>query len=156
MTFLAFVIALITAGDAQAWSGSPNGFSAGQCTWYCDGRANESGWRLKFSQTSGRDARRWYDLVTNGYCAAGARAGSIMVLDGWSGNPAGHVAYVESVQSNGRWTVTHANWPGGTTVRTISGVPIRQVQFELVPGSTTRVRIVGGTSSFPLRGFIAR
>lgn len=157
MVAVAIVTAMVTTAYA-AWPGSPNGFSKGECTWYADGRCAESGWTLRFSQNYGRDARRWYDLVTNGSCAAGPRAGAIMVLDGWSTNPAGHVSYVEAVLNGGtRWRVTHANWNvGGTVVRTIDGVQIRQHEFEFVPGTTNQVRTVGGSRTYPLRGFIAR
>lgn len=141
---------------AFAWSGSPNTFPSGQCTWYADGRAYETGWRLKFSVNSGRDARLWPNVLLNGACAVGPQAGTIMVLDGWSANPYGHVAYIESVQAGGKWTVTHANWGTGTVDRYISGYPIRKTQFEFVPGSSTKVRVVGGSTSYPLREFIIR
>jgi surface antigen len=157
-SLLAFMLMAAMATTAYAaWSGSPNGFSVGQCTWYADGRCAESGWTLKFSQTTGRDARRWYDLVTNGRCAVGPQAGTIMVLDAWGSNSAGHVAYVESVLNGGKsWRVTHANFPFTTKSRVLQGVQTWQADFEFVPGSTTKVRLVGGSTQYPLRGFIAR
>ena len=153
---LSLVLCIAVVITAFAWSGSPNNFPQGQCTWYVDGRAYETGWRLQFTRSTGRDARLWYDLLVYGACAAGPQPGTIMVIDGWPANPYGHVAYVESTQTGGKWTVTHANWGSGTVTRTINGYPIRQTQFEFVPGSTTRVRVVNGKTSYPLRGFIIR
>lgn len=141
--------------NVNTWAGSPNGLPVGQCTWWCDGRANETGWRLHFSQGWGRDARLWVNLVTNAHTLPFPVPGSIMVLAGWNGNTYGHVAFVESVQGN-RWTVTHANFPAGTVVRNVQGAPIRQVQFEYLPGNPGMVRVVGGSHAYPLSGFLVR
>jgi hypothetical protein len=152
------LVAVLFSGFVSATMGqtsSPNGFVAPQCTWYTDIRCSEAGWRLKFSRNWGRDAALWYGLVTNGGCAVGPRASTIMVLGSWPENPAGHVAYVESV-GNGRWVVSHSNWRTGNWVRTINNVPIRQTTFEFVPGNPNRVRTVGSTNSYPIRGFIFR
>jgi hypothetical protein len=147
--------AMVTTAYA-AWTGSPNGFAVGQCTWFADGRCAESGWRLNFSQNSGRDARRWYDLVTNGQRVANPRNGAIMVLDSWSGNSAGHVAYVEAITNGGRWRVSHANWSGGTKSRVLQGVQTWEREFEFRVGGSTKVRPVGTTTWYPIRGFIVR
>lgn len=152
---LGLVVAVTTTAYA-AWPGSPNGFSVGQCTWFVDGRCAESGWTLKFSQNWGRDARRWYDLVTNGRRAQYPQYGAIMVVDGWDGNSAGHVAYVEALTNGGRWRVSHANWSGGTKSRVLQGVQTWEREFEFAVGDATRVRPVGTTTWYQLRGFIIR
>jgi hypothetical protein len=143
----------------EAWS--PNGFPGGQCTWYADGRWKEYyGVKLNFSITSGRDAWKWWDIVTNtgkgNANFTGNYAGEIMVLNKWTGNPYGHVAFVESSKANAsggtQWYVTHANWSNSDAkVRTIEGYRITAKTFYRV--SSSRVN-TGGSAQYPLRGFL--
>jgi surface antigen len=151
---LSLAVLLATAVCAQQPNFSPNRFPQGQCTWYADGRAAEAAWRLRFSRAWGRDARVWPDLIVNGVCV-GVRRNAILVLNSRNTpGGAGHVAWVESVQQGGRFTVTHANFASGRIVRWIAGVPIRATQFEFAgPG---RVRVVGGNTTYDVRTFIAR
>ena len=138
--------------DIQGAGWSPNGFPRGQCTWWADGRANERGWRLRFSSTSGRNAYKWWDMVTNANKGQLGLSGDIMVLDRWTGNAYGHVGIVEtSVTRGSSWKVSHANWNAGSVFRYVEGVPIRMASVKKVsPGRVS----FGGTSSYPLRGFL--
>lgn len=137
-----------TIEDASSYSyRSPNGFFAPQCTWLVDHLTDDFGWHLEFSRNWGRDARLWWTLVTNaGHDPDFTIPGDIMVLDGWSGNEAGHVGLV--VETDGdRFTVVHANWPLGSEWA--------EMEFEFVPGSNrTRVRRVGRSREYPLLGFL--
>src|SRR5437868_6667921 len=108
------LLALSFAVPSVASAASPNGFQPPQCTWYCDVTAFSTGWKLQFTQSTGRDAGLWYYIVKNGYCADGPRAGTIMVLG------SNHVAWVESAGS-GKWTVTHSNFPYGRLLKYIDG-----------------------------------
>lgn len=148
---------LISDADAEnirgeAWS--RNGFPKGQCTWYVDGRVKEAkNWTLKFSRTSGRDGWTWWDLVTNAGKGQLGLAGDIMVLNKWRSNPYGHVAYVESSTSGSSWNVTHANWASGSAVRTIEGYKVYKATFKK-SSSSGYVKISGGSTNYPLRGFL--
>lgn len=140
------------AQTIQGTGWSPNGFSKGQCTWWTDGRANENGWRLKFAQSYGRDASKWWSLVTNAGQSQYGLKGNIMVLAPWQGNSYGHVGVVESsVKADSSWKVSHANWNAGSAYRTVEGVQIRLASVSKVsPGRVS----FGGASSYPLRGFL--
>lgn len=134
----------------EGWS--PNGFSKGQCTWWVDGRANEKGWRLNFSQNYGRNAYKWWDMVTNAGKNQVGSKGSIMVMDRWVGNDYGHVLYVEDMLTSGsKWKVSHANFGAGSICRYVEGVPIRLV--TATKSGSSRVSL-GGASTYPLRGFL--
>jgi surface antigen len=77
-----------------------NGFPVGWCTYYVATKRNVT-WR--------GDAGYWYqNAAAAGYPVGPApKAGSIMVTwESW----AGHVSYVESVNSDGSWIVTEMNW----------------------------------------------
>jgi surface antigen len=135
----------------SAWS--PNNFPKGQCTWYVDGKVKESsGWILKFSQSSGRDAYKWWDMVTNANKGQSGYKGDIMVFNKWSGNSYGHVAFVESSTPGSKWNITHANWKTGSSVRTIENYPIYAATF--VKGNSGYVKLSGGSAQYPLRGFL--
>jgi len=76
------------------------GFPVGWCTYYVATKRNVT-WR--------GDAGYWYqNAAAQGYpVGASPRPGAIMVTwESW----AGHVAYVESVSSDGSWVVTEMNW----------------------------------------------
>jgi surface antigen len=135
----------------SAWS--PNGFPKGQCTWYVDGRTKEySGWILKFSQNYGRDAYKWWDMVTNAKKGQLGYRGDVMVFNKWTGNPYGHVAFVESSTPGSTWNVSHANWTTGSPVRYIEGYPIYNATFA--KSSTGYVKRSGSSSVYPVRGFL--
>ncbi len=83
-------------------------FSAGQCTWHAHGRAKEvKGKTITFSQSSGLNAARWWDYVTNCTGTQTATSNSIAV---WDDGDTGHVAYVEKVSGDNVY-ITEANWP---------------------------------------------
>jgi LysM repeat protein len=76
------------------------GFPIGWCTWYVATKRNVT-WR--------GDAGYWYaNASAQGYPVGSTpKVGSIMVTwESW----AGHVAYVESVNPDGSWTVSEMNW----------------------------------------------
>jgi LysM repeat protein len=79
-----------------------NKFPVGWCTYYV------ATWR---NVTWTGDAGYWYqNAAAQGYAVGPTpKPGSIMVTwESW----AGHVAYVESVNADGSWTVTEMNWLG--------------------------------------------
>ena len=76
------------------------GFPAGWCTWYVATKRNVT-WR--------GDAGFWYaNASAQGYPVGPTpKVGAIMVTwESW----AGHVAYVEAVNSDGSWVVSEMNW----------------------------------------------
>jgi LysM repeat protein len=77
-----------------------NGFPVGWCTYYVATKRNVT-WR--------GDAGFWYQNASAAGYAVGPtpKPGSIMVT--WE-SYLGHVAYVESVNSDGSWVVTEMNW----------------------------------------------
>lgn len=116
---------------AKWWDSSNNWFtSAGyrfQCTWYVYGRANQfleaNGTLYKSWPGTRNDAGKWYSSSTNGgekyfECGNTPRQNSIVV---WKdGNNAGHVAYVEAVDTiNNKVYISHAgggrSWFGITS-----------------------------------------
>jgi hypothetical protein len=136
---------------ACTWS--PNGFPIGQCTWYADGRVKDNGWLLSFSQNYGRDAYKWWYLVSNAYKGQEGHPGDIMVFAKSSSLPYGHVAYVESTQITGKkWTVLHANWSRGTVIGTLCGYNIRRVTVE--KKSNGQVSVGGSSTTYSISGFI--
>lgn len=91
----------------NAYSIPFNTFPTGQCTWYVFGRVKEKqNITLSFSETSGRDAQKWPELLTPGRYEKISlpQAGAIAVWMIKSGDtPAqdlGHVAYIEKVEGN--------------------------------------------------------
>jgi len=128
---------------------SPNGFARPQCTWHCDLAADRAGWRLKFSQSSGRDAYRWPDLLVNKEMILNPSAGTIMVIDNKrsssdsGGVTNGHVLWVTSVSGN-TWSGTHSNWPLGSGPQT----------FTATWGGSGTVRINGGSTNYRCLGFL--
>lgn len=128
-------------------------FATGQCTWYADKRAAETGWNLQFSKNSGRDAKNWWEMVTNANRGQDPRGGAILVLDGGSGlPPQGHVGYVESANGS-NFTITHANFSQQRVVRTLDKVSIYEATFVKVNGG---VRLSNGRTVYKLKGFLYR
>ena len=123
----------------------------GECTWYAFERANENGWRIRFAVNWGRHARNWWEKVQNAERSDAPRAGAIMVLDAWRGNPYGHVAYVERVENGGAWRITQANMSVGNPEGDLDGVPVYEATCERTPRG---IRFRGSRAEFRLRGFL--
>lgn len=107
-----------------------NSFETGQCTWYAFARAKEAGWVIHFDQSYGRHARDWPQRVINAKLISTPATGEIMVLEGWKGNPYGHVAVVEAVTDKDHWTVTHSNMLAGSDYGVLAGQTIRLAKVE--------------------------
>jgi surface antigen len=95
-----------------------NSFAYGYCTWYVATRRNIP-WM-------GNAIDWWPNARPYGYAEGGIPAvGAVMVT---RESPIGHVAYVESVNGDGSWTVSEMNYAGWNVVdrRTIhpGGVPL--------------------------------
>jgi surface antigen len=95
-----------------------NHFAYGYCTWYVANRRNIP-WM-------GNAIDWWPNARPYGYAEGGLPAvGAVMVTQE---SPIGHVAYVESVNGDGSWTVSEMNYAGWNVVdrRTIhpGGVPL--------------------------------
>ncbi len=129
-----------------------NSFPKGQCTWYAFERALDAGNRIRFKQSYGRDAKSWPTLAVTSRMTQTPTPGSIMVLDAWDGNPFGHVAYVESVQSPKAWTISHANMKVGEEFAKLSGITIRKAKCTKQPDGT--MVFDGYTTHFHLAGFL--
>ncbi|MGX0351030.1 surface antigen [Staphylococcus hominis] len=100
-------------------------YTAGQCTWYVYDKVNGA-----IGSTWG-NANNW----ANAAKAAGytvnhhAKAGSILQTTAGS---LGHVAYVESVNSDGSITISEMNYTGGayvTDTRTISASEVSSYNY---------------------------
>jgi len=104
------------------WSGAgpwPNHFSYGYCTWYVANR--------RYVPWFGNAIDWWPNARPYGYAEGQApRVGAIMVTreSGY-----GHVAYVESVNGDGSWTVSEMNFTGWNQLDTRT---IRPGQVPLV------------------------
>ena len=75
-----------------------------------------------------------------------------MVLDGWQGNPYGHVAYVESVQGKNKWTISHANMGIGNVFAKLDGVQIRKTGCQMI--TKGHITFPGSVASYKLIGFL--
>ncbi|AXV41708.1 CHAP domain-containing protein [Staphylococcus warneri] len=105
-----------TSNTTSERSASGNLYTAGQCTWYVYDKVGG-----KVGSTWG-DARNWASAAQQaGYTVNHTpKAGSILQS---SAGGYGHVAYVESVGSDGSVTVSEMNYSGGpfsVSTRTIS------------------------------------
>jgi len=123
----------------------------GQCTWYAQQRAADSGWRIRFDVDHDRHARNWWRKVVNGQRSATPAPGAVMIVDAWEGNPFGHVAYVEAVRDADHWTVTHANFAIGTAIGSREGVSVYEVDCER---TSDGLRLAGSDRRFQLTGFL--
>lgn len=115
----AAVAAFTTEAVAQRAT-SPNGFVSPQCTWKADWNAADRGWRLQFSQSGGRDAWKWWTIISNAERSSAPRVDSIGVIhnarNGGEGD-SGHVFWVKSrtrTTAGYDLTISHSNWPSGT------------------------------------------
>ncbi|HHA19519.1 MAG TPA: CHAP domain-containing protein, partial [Methylophaga sp.] len=84
-----------------------------ECTRYAFGRTHEkTGTVLTFSQNTGRNGGRWYDLVNNPDLEKGSepRSNSLAV---WEYGEYGHVAFVEEVDGD-KVIISEANWASPT------------------------------------------
>lgn len=124
----------------------------GQCTWYAWERAREAGWKIRFDVPYNRHAKNWWVKVTNGSKGQAPRAGSVMILGAWPGNPYGHVGYVESVRDNDHWTITHANFGVGDYVGNRDNIPYYRAECERTERG---IRLTQDGRDFPLVGFVS-
>jgi surface antigen len=92
-----------------AGASSGAAFAYGYCTWWV-AHKRPIPWR-------GNAAQWWWNARAFGFAEGSVpRPGAIMVMGVSSSSPQGHVAYVESVNANGSFTVSEMNWwgvPGG-------------------------------------------
>jgi len=117
----------VGSGGTAVTAAVGNRFAYGYCTWYVFNRVPYIPWL--------GNAWEWFGNAQSYGWPTGQspRAGSIMVTweSGW-----GHVAYVESVNGDGSWTVSEMNFKGWNIVsgRTIKpgGVPL--IGFVYPPG----------------------
>jgi surface antigen len=122
--FRARALAIAQAATPATWSGTgqwPNRFAYGYCTWYVANR--------RFVPWFGNAIAWWPNAGTYGYAEGPApKVGAIMVTreSGY-----GHVAYVESVNADGSWTVSEMNFAGWNQVdrRTIHPGQVPLVGF---------------------------
>jgi surface antigen/LysM repeat protein len=117
----------VASGGAPVTAAVGNRFAFGYCTWYVFNRVPYLPWL--------GDARVWYGQAQAYGWPTGQspRSGAIMVTNE---SGFGHVAYVESVNGDGSWTVSEMNYKGWDQVdtRTIrpGGVPL--IGFIYPPG----------------------
>ncbi len=110
----------VRAGSVQASSG-PNHFTYGYCTWYVANR--------RYIPWYGNAIEWWPNARAYGFAEGSApQVGAVMVTreSGY-----GHVAYVESVNGDGSWTVSEMNYAGWGVVtrRTIRPGQVPLVGF---------------------------
>lgn len=103
--FRARAMAIVQSTTPATWSGTgpyPNHFTYGYCTWYVANR--------RYVPWFGNAIDWWPNARPYGYAEGQQpRVGAIMVTreSGY-----GHVAYVESVNGDGSWTVSEMNYTG--------------------------------------------
>lgn len=108
--------------SGSKWWGSQNIFTAAgyglpNCTCYAYGRAAEIAG--KFLSLPGGNAGNWYSSATNFERGQSPRLGAVAV---WGNSPSGylgHVAVVESIDSNGNIVTSESQW-GGEYFTTVS------------------------------------
>lgn len=91
-----------------------NGFPYGQCTYYV-AMKRPVGW--------GGNAGTWYYAAQAAGYKVGKTPAAGAIMISYEGNPAGHAAYVESVNSDGSFTVSEMNYNGNwgrVTFRTLN------------------------------------
>lgn len=97
-----------SAGPAWAAgpvSGAANGFAFGYCTWWVAHK--------RYIPWRGNAYQWWWNARAFGFAEGAApRPGAVMVMGISGTSPQGHVAYVESVNSNGSFLVSEMNWWG--------------------------------------------
>ncbi|MCA9365130.1 MAG: CHAP domain-containing protein, partial [Candidatus Moranbacteria bacterium] len=102
----------------------------------------------KYGIASYPNAKEWYgnvSLLRIGYTQSSSPApGAIIVLNSWSGNEYGHVGTMEFVSQD--WNIDHANWNNDGKINGLMLV-------ESIDG-WKKVRINGGKSEYPVRGFL--
>ena len=107
------------SGSYRPAYGPGNGYDYGWCTWHAANRRQQSGNPLPSNLGN---AISWYSLAQRAGLGVGAepRAGAVI----WHANMGGlgHVAYVESVNSDGSILVSDMNYPywGRVTTRTVT------------------------------------
>ncbi len=90
----------------QGATSGPNRFAYGYCTWYVANR--------RYTPWLGNAADWWPNARAYGYAEGQApQVGAVMVT--WESGY-GHVAYVESVNADGSWTVSEMNFRGWNVV----------------------------------------
>jgi Ca2+-binding RTX toxin-like protein len=115
-------------------NGNPNWL---WCTEFAYGRALEKGLITPSSGVGAkvsRNAEFWDDQV--GSWSSQARANSFII---WDRNGQNHVAFVESVNSDGSLTITEGNynWNGGFNSRTLSPAQYSGTKFIHLGGGST-------------------
>jgi surface antigen len=153
----AWLIILVLCGCvASAVFAKPDpkaaGLPQGQCTWYAFLCAQQAGWNIQFDKPYDRHATKWWDKVTNAEKTTEPKAGAIMVLDAWEGNPYGHVAYVEKVINSNEWIVTHANFAVGTAATPMDEIPVYRVKCQKTKAG---ILLEGRQQIFTLKGFLS-
>lgn len=107
----AAAVAAAPAPGPQMSAGGGNHFSYGYCTWYVANR--------RYIPWFGNAIEWWPNARAYGYAEGQTpQVGAVMVT---SESSAGHVAYVESVNADGSWTVSEMNYVawGVVSTRTI-------------------------------------
>ncbi|MEV6446456.1 CHAP domain-containing protein [Amycolatopsis sp. NPDC051716] len=98
--------ALVATPANAAQAPAANLYPPGECTWWASARRAEVG--RPIPQVWG-NAKTWDDFARrDGYAVDQTpAAGAIMQSDAGS---LGHVAFVETVDADGRWQVSEMNW----------------------------------------------
>lgn len=93
-----------------------NPFSSPQCTWWAWKRMEENGHEITFSQESGRDGGKWWELVNNcdKFAPQDPKTSLEKTVACYSDNDGGpgHVSFIESVDETAktvRVTESYAN-----------------------------------------------
>lgn len=105
-------------------------YYVGECTWYCNGRAYEKTGKPAMGKISNRSAKYWLDSATVGKVVRGKVTPVANSIAVFGNSPAGHVVYVESVDSTNVY-YSEANGTGKNkdgSPRTISNG-----QIEVLP-----------------------
>ena len=151
MLALLTMAAVINAAQGAESTVSPNGFKSPECTYGVDMLTAADGWNLQFSQSSGRDARKWNTVISNGSVTTDPQAGDVMVLGAWDGNSFGHVAWLW-----GRWgeyvLVIHTNMRIGTDFFAYGGATFRYAWFRYTGGR--QIVCLDNGKTYPLTAFI--
>ena len=128
----------VSQGQGAGLLQSPNGFDIDQCTGYADSRRPDI-YRTAVAhgvQRSGWNGNMWGVFAARGGIATGTLPVKGAIAS-FQGGQYGHVAYVESVNSDGSYVVSEDN-AGPSEVRIVNGVPVEEAGYPDGPDPSVR------------------
>ena len=147
------VVALLAPVTVNAGDSSCEGFSSKNNPFVCGSYGNCTWWaaykRSDLKSTMTRSAVYWYEDAQGKGFPVGAvpLENAVVVFTATADNAAGHVAYIEKVNSNGSFDVSEMDWFGSLG----TGDGVQYATYSPVSGGYKREN---GASVWVVKGFI--